>query len=356
MSEYREGLEQWLSGLNQEQQAALAEAIVDRGLVKSNGASKGGPLTKADVDEMVLGEAKKAVFVTRTATDDLLIKDAPPYKDVNGLHKIYDLLAYHENTLIKGPKGDGKTLSYVAWGAKDRAPLVMVECSEDTKTTNLHGSFFMRGKETGFVLGAIPTAIDVANEVGKCILGFEEVNALTPQIQKVLNAILDFRKSVSIPQIGRTYSLNPGAKLWVVATMNPSVYGGTYDLNEDLKSRMEEIEIDYPVPSQEREILKANCGNKVPDKMLDEIIRFAGQTRQKATQYALSSRDLVRLVNIISKFEGGTGKWDEALNIALQLNLCKFEGEDRAVVAKRAGSIWGNVTFRKCWGSSEVLS
>jgi len=355
MDEYRQGIDQWLAGLNDEQKAVLTQAVIDTGLAKpkTNGVSK----TEQQIEEELWEKGtKKDIFITRPDTDSLIINDAPPYKDVNGLHKIYDLLAYQENTLIKGPKGDGKTLSYISWGGKDKTPLVMVECSEDTKSTTLHGSFFMRGKDTGFVLGAIPTAIDVANEYGRCILGFEEINALTPQIQKQLNAILDFRKSVSIPQIGKTYSLKKDAKLWVVATMNPSVYSGTYELNEDLKSRVEEIEIDYPLPSQEREILKANCGTSVPDKMMDELIRFAGQTRQKATQYALSSRDLVRLVNIIVKFEGGTGKWDEALNVALQLNLCKFEGEDRAVVAKRAGSIWGNVSFRKCWGSTEVLS
>jgi len=285
-------------------------------------------------------ETGNEVLVTRTPSEDLLVFDPPPYVDIFRLHDFYEKTAFDSNLLLKGPKGDGKSLSIVSYAARKGVPLVVQECSEGTKETHLMGSQTLLGDRTVFVLGSIPTAIDVANEYGECILLFEELNALTPQVQKMLNAIGDFRKACSMPAIKRTYRLDPGKKLWVVGTMNPSVYGGTYDLNEDLKSRFHELEITYPKTGLEKQILNAVCGNLVPDDVLDKVIRLGTESRQGELTYMLSTRDLVRLVQTIPK----TG-----LQIALQLIACKFEGEDRTNALKRIGSIFGNIGIQQYW-------
>ncbi len=284
------------------------------------------------------------VKVTRTPTADLYVTEPLRYVDSMGLHEIYKRIAYISHLILKGPKGDGKTLSVLAFAAMTQTPIVIQECSEDTKSYHLMGSQTLLGDETVYVLGALPTAIDVANEVGRCILLFEEINALPPGVQKQLNAITDFRQMVSMPHIGRTYKTRAGCKLWVVGTMNPSVYGGVYDMNEDLKSRFEEIEVSYHSMQQEKEILRHVCGNVVDDKMLDLLIRFAKETRQKAVAYSISTRDLVRLAHTVALV---------GLDTALQMIICKFEGEDRAVVMARMASVFGNKNIKKFWGSNE---
>jgi len=319
----------WLSSIPLDQQAVLAELLVEKGVGKSNGKSAHAPETDK-------------VIVTRTPTEDLYIENPPPYVDVFGFHNLYEKLAFEQNLLLKGPKGDGKTLSVFAYASQKHIPVVVQECSEDTKSFNLMGSQSMIGEKTIFTLGALPTAIEVANETGFCILLLEELNALTPQVQKQLNALTDFRQMVSMPFIGKSYKLLPMQKLWVVGTMNPSVYGGTYDLNEDLKSRFEELDITYPEHAQEKGILKAVCGNIIDDKMYDLIIRFAKETRQQATGYALSTRDVVRLVKNVSKL---------GLDTALQMVVCKFEGEDRDTVMKRMSSVFGPKNTKKYWGA-----
>lgn len=289
-------------------------------------------------------ESQISVRVEREPVEGLIYPRTPTFVDVFGLYAVFKNIAFKSNLLLKGPKGDGKSLSVIAYSSTINCPVVIQECSEDTKKYELHGTQSLLGDETVFVLGSIPTAIDVANEVGQCILLFEELNALTPQVQKQLNAVTDFRKMASLRQIGRTYQLREHARLWVVGTMNPSVYGGTYDLNEDLKSRFEEIEVTYPNFGQEKRILAAVCPNMVPEAQLDQLIKLAHETRQSATGYALSTRDLVRLVQTVR---------DVGLEIALQMVVCKFEGDDdRNTVITRIGSIFGQRNLRKYWGAS----
>ena len=327
----------WLASIPPDQQAALALALE---LELEPPPPSGAAIPR----ELLSGTYSSDLRVTRTPTKDLYVTDCPKYVDSMGLHAIYRHLSNFSHLILKGPKGDGKTLSVLAYAAATQTPIVIQECSEDTKSYQLMGSNALLGDETVYVLGALPTAIDVANEVGRCILLFEELNALPPGVQKQLNAITDFRQMVSMPHIGKTYKVNPGNKIWVVGTMNPSVYGGTYDLNEDLKSRFEEIEVSYHSMQQEKEILKAVCPTLVDDKTLEMLIRFAKETRQKATAYSLSTRDLVRLVQTVAAV---------GLDTALQMVLCKFEGDDRTVVMARMSSVFGNRNVKKYWGGTE---
>ena len=61
------------------------------------------------------------------------------------------------------------------------------------------------------------------------------MNALEPELQKLLNPLLDDRRHITAN--GKQFKLNNDAKLIVIATMNPSTYAGTSPLNEDLRSR-----------------------------------------------------------------------------------------------------------------------
>ncbi len=318
----------WLQGIPPEQQEVLRGLLNQRAPGHSNGHGKLPEGVKADIK------------VTRLATEDAYITEPPPYVDIFKLHEFYQRVAFEQNLLLKGPKGDGKTLSVLAYAAMHKLPIVVQECSEDTKKHDLQGSQSLIGDETIYVLGAIPAAIDIANEVGWCILLFEELNALTPQVQKQLNAVTDFRKMSSLPHIGKTYTLRKDAYIWVVGTMNPSVYGGTYDLNEDLKSRFVELDLTYPEHAQELQIIRAACPNVLSEPQLKQLLTLAHESRQPSVTYALSTRDLVSLVKLVVKV---------GLDIALQTVVCKFEGEDRAVIIKRIKSIFPGAEKKQFW-------
>lgn len=360
---------EWLRGIPEKEQYLLFETLKGEILSELSYqqhtamSDEAANQLQQSIDRIAGTQERTNIKITRTPTKDCFVDNPPPYIDIFHLHDLYKVLAYRSNILLKGPKGDGKTLSVITFAHASQTPLIIQECSEDTKKMDLMGSQTLIGTETIFTLGCIPAAIETANEYGRAILLFEELSALTPQVQKQLNAVTDFRKQCSMPFLGKTYKLRPGAFLWVVGTMNPSVYGGTYDLNEDLKSRFEEVDLTYPEHGQEKAILQTACkhliGQKMPtpyrtldggmakdihhidDTILDLAIKLARETRQQATGYALSSRDLVRFIEAIAVLG-----WEKAL----QLVLCKFEGdEDKGTVKKRISSIFSPVALNNFW-------
>jgi len=259
------------------------------------------------------------------------------YVDVFKLHELYDDLAYRANLILVGPKGVGKTLSVVSWAAKHDASIVTYDCSEDVRRSNLIGMNNIQGNETYFLLGPLTTAFEVANETGHCILALEECGSLAPTLQKILNPISDFRKRLEVPEAGKVFQLEGAAKLWIVGTMNLSIMGGVYALNEDLKSRFRFVDVGYPPPLMEVKIVEAALKHlKFEAKVLDAVITLAHETRQKALDYALSPRDVIQIVEDITLM--GADK-------ALRLAVGKFEGHDKATVAARINSLFVDVNI-----------
>lgn len=310
------------------------------------------PQQQASLEAAMVGQ-RTGVPIVRAPIEDFMYTKTPPYVDVFNLLPLYGKLMFNENLLVRGPKGDGKSLSIIALCAGTQTPLVTVPSSEDVKKKDLIGNFFFKGSETPFMLGSMATAIDIANECGRCIIAFEEINALTPQTQKQLNEFLDFRKSVSIPQAGKTYRLRDGAHIWAVGLMNPSLYGGTYDLNEDFRSRWVEVEIGYPTQSQEKVILEANVPPPptIPLETyatyIQSCVTLAAETRDKrhSLSYSLSTRDVVKLLRTIILL----GQEE-----ALQLLYHKFEGKDRETVAARLSSTFTGFKAKDKWNSAKA--
>ena len=203
-----------------------------------------------------------------------------------------------------GPKGTGKTLAIAHFASENNIPIIQYDCSENTRKGDLIGRYILRGDETEYQLGVLPTAIELANDKRKAILVLEELNALAPNMQKQLNQLLDWRRHVFADN-GKTYKLNKGAKLLVCATMNPSTYGGVFELNEDLISRWAQVWVEFPTVEEEKSIVNLNGFNV---KLLpfnsdgsqittEQIWRLVGETRtDDALSYALSPRDTVQLL------------------------------------------------------------
>ena len=275
-----------------------------------------------------------AIKIERLATDSFIPHEKGyGYVDHTGLLGIFDKVQFSAPTVLVGPKGTGKSLSVAEWAGTRKIPLVTFDCSEDVRRTHLYGSFVLRGDQTPFVLGPIATAIEIANERGACVLNFEEINALTPQMQKTLNPITDWRQRLEIPEAQRVFALNPGAKLWVMGSMNTAVYGGIYELNEDLKSRFRFISIGYPTLTQERKILAEGNSSKSQASVpaIEGLLTLAGESRQETFGYALSTRDIVQVLEDVTLC---------GLETALWLLLAKFEGQNKTTVAKRMESIF----------------
>jgi MoxR-like ATPase len=200
----------------------------------------------------------------------------------------------------------------------------------------------LKGESVEYLLGALPTAIEIANQHKSAILVLEELNALSPQMQKVLNQLLDWRRHVYIPELSKTYRLNNGIKLLIAATMNPSTYGGVFELNEDLKSRFAEYFIGYPETDTEKKILSVN---ELDEELVKKLTLLAYETR-KSTElsYALSPRDLALFTQLYISYKRLFTE-AEALKYALKVTMVNRyqDVQERRTIEERIKSIFGEV-------------
>ncbi len=268
--------------------------------------------------------------IQRLSAASYILKTEWQYADVYDLHPLYEKLAFHSNMIVSGPKGIGKSLSIASYAGKRGYPTITFDCSEDIRRSHLIGTFVLRGQETPFVLGPLTTAIEVANEAGACVLILEEINACTPSTQKILNALTDWRRAIEVPEAEHIFRLKPEAKLWVTGTMNAAVYGGVHAVNEDLKSRFRMLALDYPEAAQERTIVDLLLPG-IDKKLIDRVLTLAVETRQAAWDYALSTRDVVQILEDAQRV---------GIELALHLVLGKFEQEERATLSHRVQSIF----------------
>ena len=272
----------------------------------------------------------------------------------NELEVLHEILKSGNNALIYGPKGVGKTLMVHYYAYKHEIPIYTLDCSEDMRRFDLIGRFTKIGDSIKFILGAIPKAIELANQAadqGKpLIFLLEEINTLTPAAQKILNPLLDWRRKIEAEEINKVFELRDDARLYIVATMNPSYYSGVYGLNEDLKSRFLEIFMGYPPEDVEKAIIVSQTGIEEDNIYLNGLIRLAAETRgayeRLELSYCLSPRDLVSLVKFYISYrqsQRGSGKRERTIfaEVLKTVLLSRFDKEDeRKFIKSRVDAIF----------------
>lgn len=335
--------------------------------------------------------------VRRINTNLLRARSKSNYQST-GLLSLLETLQFGEHLILMGDKGSGKTLNIEQWAAQNEIPFMRVGCTSETSDRELLGGFVMKSLEdTWFALGALTSAIDVANECGKCVLVLEEINALNEEAQKAVNSVADYRREVTLNNIGVVFRLNEevraeedgevaaietfgsynfivrvgikeyevpkyalrtglkegsevkagdvlgeSCKLWIVGTMNPD-YGGTYDLNEDFRSRFQFVQVDFMPDNVESEILYAQFPGRISaaeKSFCSRLQSLAKETRGGKLGYALSTRDLEQCVKAYLLFSAKGDK--NAMAKALKLLQGKFPQRSAEDFAARVRSAFRN--------------
>ena len=246
--------------------------------------------------------------------------------------------------LLIGPTGTGKTLSQAAYCQQRNIANLQADCSEGTKKADLIGRFVILEGTVWFQLGTLPAAIEIANQLKTAAIDFEEVNGLLPHMQKIVNQFLDYRDHVYIPEIGRLFKVNEGCKLMVFATMNPSTYGGTHELNKDFEDRFTPFKVPYPSSEQEFEILEHEG---VPENIVRSLIQLGMELRASMASGDLDSSPSPRTNQMFCDayrvYDGSAKLKDRALPLALtHVILNKFQSPKQAeTVAGRMQRVFG---------------
>lgn len=295
-----------------------------------------------------------SVQIVWPEVDELTTAPSVSYLDVHGvLSRCQDRVVAAiktnkkpRNILLNSKHGLGKTLMAATLvhnlrtSLGKKIPFVVFDCSEDTKEYHMKGSYTVQPDgTTAFVPGPIPLVIEMANRTGLAVLCLEEMSALTPGAQKIINSITDWRTGVYVPQIGRFIKLHEGCNVVILGTMNPTVYGGVYSLNADLRSRFVEEVVPWPTMEQERTILKSICQGANGD-VIERVIQLGKDSRSPSTEYNLSTRDLVTLVDEITDLPN-------SLESVLMCVVNKFEGSERDLIADRVDAIFATKLKKK---------
>ena len=284
-------------------------------------------------------KARNGVLKLKVDEKGRYLKNIPQYITNNGELKSLEIAKITGRPIILvGPTGVSKTHMLQFYAQEHDLPYVSIDCSSYTEKADLIGKWTMHNNNTVFSLGVIPTAIEIANKLGKCMLVFEEINALNPEAQKSINSIRDFRKDANIPDLDEVYRLKQGAELLICGTMNyGNGYAGVNELNTDFKSGFMFEQRGYPEHDIEERVLKTFT--KLDKDLIRHSINLAVYTRNDSTlEQKISPKHLVKFgqaydtaLKVFEQKETVDYNDNDALKQALRLTIVNeyFEPEAR---------------------------
>jgi MoxR-like ATPase len=249
--------------------------------------------------------------------------------------------------LMEGEKGIGKTMAVTEVCARTDTSMVSFSCSSGTTMGDILGREHLYNGNSVFQLGVLPLAIMAANKAKnkRGILYLDELNALDPEIQKMLNPVIDDRRCIVVNN--QLYMLKEGVKFTIIATQNPSYYAGVNPLNEDLRSRFVGKVVEYPTTSQIASVID---WTDIPEETVGQpLLSLAVDTlsmkKESKVDYVISVRDIALFTKLYRAFlkNPNMSEPDQALIMAIECGiLIKYaDAEEREVVRARAQDTFG---------------
>lgn len=247
--------------------------------------------------------------------------------------------------LMEGEKGIGKTMAVTEVCAKTDTSMVSFSCSSGTTMGDILGREHLYNGNSVFQLGVLPIAIMAANNAKnkRGILYLDELNALDPEIQKMLNPVIDDRRCIYVNN--ERYALDDGVKFTIIATQNPSYYSGVNPLNEDLRSRFVGKVIEYPTSDQIAQVIDWTDidEDNIQQPLLSLAVDTLSMKKESKIDYVISVRDIALFAKLYRSFLTMNLSPEECLINAIECGLLiKYaDAEEREVVRSRAQDTFG---------------
>jgi nitric oxide reductase NorQ protein len=173
--------------------------------------------------------------------------------------------------MLKGPTGVGKTRFVEAMAAKLGRQLITVACHEDMTAADLVGRFLLEADGTVWQDGPLTSAVRSG-----AICYLDEVVEARKDTTVVIHALTDHRRILPIDRLNTV--LQAPAEFQLVVSYNPGYQSLLKDLKDSTRQRMIGIELDFPQPELEVEILCREAGLD-RDRAL-ELVRMANALRR----------------------------------------------------------------------------
>ncbi len=198
--------------------------------------------------------------------------------------------------MLKGPTGCGKTRLVEFIAASAGVPLYTVSCHEDMTASDLIGRYVLTGGSTEWVDGPLTRAV---REGGICYL--DEVVEARQDATVVIHSLTDHRREMNIERLGGE-KLSAADGFLLVVSYNPGYQSVLKDLKSSTRQRMIAIELDFPPPESELEILRRESGLDGP--VAESLIKLATAIRRLQNteiREVASTRTLIAAAALISE-------------------------------------------------------
>lgn len=213
--------------------------------------------------------------------------------------------------LLEGSPGVGKTSLIVSLAALSGREIVRINLSEQTDLMDLLGSDLpVEGGSGGEFAWRDGPFLQALKE-GKWVL-LDELNLASQQVLEGLNACLDHRSSVYIPELDRTFMKHPEFRIF--GAQNPHHQGGgRKGLPKSFVNRFTLVYLD----NLEFSDLQFICGtlyrDRVPVDVLDRMIAFNELIRQhtsvkmtfgwQGSPWEFNLRDVMRWADLLEQHQ-----------------------------------------------------
>lgn len=249
--------------------------------------------------------------------------------------------------LLEGSPGVGKTSLVSALAALAGHHLQRINLSDQTDLIDLFGTDLpVEGGQAGEFQWHDAALLD-AMQNGDWVL-LDEMNLASQTVLEGLNAVLDHRGKVFIPELGRSFDRHPAFR--ILAAQNPLQQGGgRKGLPRSFLNRFTKVYLQ----EQTREDLVLICRDlhPVPLNMVENMIAFNEAIRdvtmvtrivgQEGSPWEFNLRDLFRWFQLLSSPNGLETTSDPVEHLQLVYEQ-RFRNErDRSAVRQIFGSIFG---------------
>ncbi|ORB29625.1 CbbQ/NirQ/NorQ/GpvN family protein [Mycolicibacterium parafortuitum] len=178
----------------------------------------------------------------------------PFYRQVGDEAEVFRAAARRGSpVLLKGPTGCGKTRFVEAMAHELGRELITVAGHEDMTSADLVGRFLLKGGETVWVDGPLTRAVRTG---GICYL--DEIVEARQDTTVVIHPLADHRRELPIDRLGATLKAAPGFQL--VISYNPGYQSVLKSIKESTRQRFIAIELGFPPPAVETEIVAHEAG------------------------------------------------------------------------------------------------
>ncbi|XP_076884991.1 midasin-like [Bidens hawaiensis] len=208
--------------------------------------------------------------------------------------------------LLEGSPGVGKTSLILALGKFSGHSVVRINLSEQTDMMDLLGSDLPVESDEGMQFAWSDGILLQAIKAGSWVL-LDELNLAPQSVLEGLNAILDHREEVFIPELGKTFKCPPSFR--VFACQNPSNQGGgRKGLPKSFLNRFTKVYVDELVEKDHHFICESLYPSiQVP--LLEKLIAFNKRLHedtminhkfgQSGFPWEFNLRDIIRSCQII---------------------------------------------------------